>query len=96
MSGILVTPPIVGSLGASGPGAGGPSASGLGTETRDWFALLKPRVMTLVVFTGAIGLFIAPTFTFIRWSRSSPSCASPSPPAGQGRSTCGTTATSTP
>ncbi len=32
-----------------------------GTSTvRDWFDLLKPRVMTLVVFTGAIGLFIAP------------------------------------
>lgn len=27
---------------------------------RDWFALLKPRVMTLVVFTGAIGLVLAP------------------------------------
>ena len=24
---------------------------------QDWLALLKPRVMTLVVFTGAIGLF---------------------------------------
>ena len=34
--------------------------AGLGTDYRDWFALLKPRVMTLVVFTGAIGLFIAP------------------------------------
>ena len=32
----------------------------LGTDLRDWLALLKPRVMTLVVFTGAIGLFIAP------------------------------------
>jgi protoheme IX farnesyltransferase len=29
-------------------------------EVRDWFALLKPRVMTLVVFTGAVGLFAAP------------------------------------
>ena len=35
-------------------------ADGLGTDIRDWLALLKPRVMTLVVFTGAIGLFIAP------------------------------------
>jgi protoheme IX farnesyltransferase len=26
----------------------------------DWFTLLKPRVLTLVVFTGAIGLIIAP------------------------------------
>src|SRR5580698_9352464 len=29
-------------------------------ELSDWFALLKPRVMTLVVFTGLIGLLIAP------------------------------------
>jgi heme o synthase len=26
----------------------------------DWFALLKPRVMTLVVFTGLVGLLVAP------------------------------------
>ncbi len=30
------------------------------TELRDWIALLKPRVMSLVVFTGLIGLLIAP------------------------------------
>jgi protoheme IX farnesyltransferase len=30
------------------------------SEVRDWIALLKPRVMTLVVFTGAVGLFVAP------------------------------------
>jgi protoheme IX farnesyltransferase len=29
-------------------------------ELADWFVLLKPRVMTLVVFTGLIGLLIAP------------------------------------
>ena len=29
-------------------------------DVRDWFALLKPRVMALVVFTGLIGLVIAP------------------------------------
>ena len=29
-------------------------------EWRDYWALLKPRVMTLVVFTGACGLFAAP------------------------------------
>jgi protoheme IX farnesyltransferase len=29
-------------------------------ELRDWVALLKPRVMTLVVFTGLIGLLVAP------------------------------------
>jgi protoheme IX farnesyltransferase len=31
-----------------------------GSEAADWIALLKPRVLTLVVFTGAIGLMIAP------------------------------------
>ncbi|MFH5924184.1 heme o synthase [Roseomonas xinghualingensis] len=30
------------------------------SELRDWIALLKPRVMTLVVFTGAVGLAVAP------------------------------------
>ncbi len=33
---------------------------GLDSSAADWFALLKPRVMTLVVFTGAIGLAVAP------------------------------------
>jgi heme o synthase len=28
---------------------------------RDYFALLKPRVMSLVVFTGAVGMVLAPT-----------------------------------
>jgi heme o synthase len=32
----------------------------LEADYRDWIALLKPRVMTLVVFTGAIGLMVAP------------------------------------
>jgi protoheme IX farnesyltransferase len=31
-----------------------------GAELEDWIALLKPRVMSLVVFTGAIGLVLAP------------------------------------
>jgi protoheme IX farnesyltransferase len=30
------------------------------SELRDWFALLKPRVMTLVVFTGLVGMLVAP------------------------------------
>ena len=30
------------------------------SSARDWFVLLKPRVLTLVVFTGVIGLIIAP------------------------------------
>jgi protoheme IX farnesyltransferase len=32
----------------------------LGATTRDWLALLKPRVLYLVVYTGAAGLLIAP------------------------------------
>jgi protoheme IX farnesyltransferase len=40
---------------AANPGA----VAGLSTAG-DWFALLKPRVMTLVVFTGWIGLLVAP------------------------------------
>src|ERR1700709_1367700 len=33
---------------------------GLESDYRDWIALLKPRVMPLVVFSGAIGLVVAP------------------------------------
>ncbi|MEM7439353.1 MAG: heme o synthase [Pseudomonadota bacterium] len=32
-------------------------------EFEDYFALLKPRVMTLVVFTAAVGLIVAPVYT---------------------------------
>ncbi len=32
-----------------------------GSEPRDWFALLKPRVMSLVVYTGVVGLLLAPS-----------------------------------
>ncbi len=32
----------------------------LGGTARDWVALLKPRVMSLVVFSGAAGLLVAP------------------------------------
>ncbi|BAK85033.1 heme o synthase [Komagataeibacter medellinensis] len=35
-------------------------ASRVGTDARDWLALLKPRVISLVVFTGAAGLYMAP------------------------------------
>ncbi|WP_367159531.1 heme o synthase [Kozakia baliensis] len=31
-----------------------------GSELRDWLALLKPRVISLVVFTGAAGMAVAP------------------------------------
>ena len=30
------------------------------SEVRDWIALLKPRVMTLVVYSGLIGMLVAP------------------------------------
>ncbi|QNT78495.1 heme o synthase [Entomobacter blattae] len=32
----------------------------VGSEVRDWIALLKPRVISLVVFTGVIGIYLAP------------------------------------
>jgi len=35
-------------------------AQTLPTEWRDYFALTKPRVMSLVVFTGLCGLLAAP------------------------------------
>ena len=31
-----------------------------GSSVRDWFMLLKPRVLTLVVFTGVVGMLMAP------------------------------------
>ncbi len=36
------------------------AAEAMPTDVRDWFALLKPRVVSLVVFTGLIGLLMAP------------------------------------
>ena len=36
------------------------SFAGAGADWRDWLALMKPRVVSLVVFTGWIGLFLAP------------------------------------
>jgi heme o synthase len=36
------------------------SAASAGADPRDFWLLLKPRVMSLVVFTGAVGLFLAP------------------------------------
>jgi protoheme IX farnesyltransferase len=33
---------------------------GVGADWLDWVRLLKPRVVSLVVFTGVIGLFLAP------------------------------------
>jgi protoheme IX farnesyltransferase len=48
--------PVTKMGGASAP----PSALELPAEARDWFAMLKPRVITLVVFTGFVGLLLAP------------------------------------
>src|SRR5487761_2663485 len=49
---------------AGGPIAS-PRAAAFAVQTSvssvaDWIALLKPRVLTLVVFTGWIGLLVAP------------------------------------
>jgi protoheme IX farnesyltransferase len=43
-------------LGAAGEGG----EAQLGSLPGDWIALLKPRVMTLVVFTGLVGMIVAP------------------------------------
>ncbi len=50
------------SLIAGEEGVGPPSLGEVALEAdyRDWIALLKPRVMSLVVFSGAIGLLVAP------------------------------------
>ncbi len=47
---------------AEGGGASAPllPMAVLPAEAKDWFALLKPRVITLVVFTGFVGLLVAP------------------------------------
>ena len=61
----------------------------------DYVALLKPRVMSLVVFTALVGLVVAPGHD-PSGARASRRCsASRSAPAPPARSTCGTTPTST-
>jgi heme o synthase len=47
-------------LGAQQADAAALSGADLPAAVGDWIALLKPRVMTLVVFTGFIGLMVAP------------------------------------
>jgi protoheme IX farnesyltransferase len=42
------------------PGEAGLSAASAGADVRDFWLLLKPRVMSLVVFTGVVGLALAP------------------------------------
>lgn len=48
-----VLTPVTGRL---GPTSDGSSEA----DVRDWIALLKPRVLTLVVFSGLVGLLVAP------------------------------------
>ena len=50
MSDLLITAPV----------PAGATYAAAGAEWTDWLALLKPRVMTLVVFTGLVGMLIAP------------------------------------
>jgi protoheme IX farnesyltransferase len=42
------------------PTLAGAASAAPEASLRDWFMLLKPRVLTLVVFTGVIGLLVAP------------------------------------
>src|SRR5271166_5953430 len=42
------------------PGVGIPVSLSREAELSDWIALLKPRVVVLVVFTGLVGLLVAP------------------------------------
>jgi len=42
------------------PRAAAPSVRAGGASAGDYLALLKPRVMSLVVFTGLVGLYLAP------------------------------------
>ena len=60
----------------------------------DWIALLKPRVMSLVVFTGLIGLLVAPGHLHPVLAVTAVLCIAVGAGAAA-RSTCGTTATST-
>ena len=41
-------------------GASAPLDAYVGSEVRDWFTLLKPRVLSLVVYSGVAGLLMAP------------------------------------
>ena len=67
----------------------------LPADWRDFLALTKPRVMSLVVFTGLCGLLVG-AGACRRWCSASPrSCASRSAPARAARSTNGMRPTST-
>jgi heme O synthase-like polyprenyltransferase len=47
----------------------------------DYISLLKPRVMSLVIFTALVGLIIAPGVWCLASLRSSASRLAPAPPA---------------
>ncbi len=51
----------------------------------DYVALLKPRVMSLVVFTALVGLLVAPVHVHPGRRPSPRCCASPSAPAPRAR-----------
>ncbi|NCO03942.1 MAG: protoheme IX farnesyltransferase [Alphaproteobacteria bacterium] len=42
-------------------------ASEMNASVGDYFALLKPRVMSLVIFSGFAGLWVAPGFSDMNW-----------------------------
>ncbi len=68
------------------------SEGGQGTAG-DYFALLKPRVMSLVIFTALVGIVAAPG-TIHPWMAAWRFWPSRSGQARPARLTCGTTATS--
>ena len=64
-------------------------------EAGDFFALLKPRVMSLVVFTALVGMVVAPGHLHPVLGLRVACSPSRSARAPRARSTCGTTPTST-
>jgi protoheme IX farnesyltransferase len=52
-----ISPSLHGPGGAASPARSVPYYD---SDVRDWIALLKPRVMSLVVFSGLVGLLVAP------------------------------------
>ena len=67
-----------------------------GPPIGDFIALLKPRVMSLVVFTAIAGLVLAPGTLHPVLAAIAVLCIAVGARAPPGRSTCGTSATSTP
>ncbi len=57
----IIQPVAIMQKGEQSPFLSGASlSSATGADWRDWLVLLKPRVVSLVVFTGWIGLYLAP------------------------------------